>query len=122
MRDWPRLLALILLALCVLSVAPAAPVWAQSREFSGKIDKIGKRRMVVDSGMGEKVRFRRTNATAVSDQRPPRLRASPRKAWEDLRAGDWVAVEWQLADKPRKAYRIVVLPPRKGAREEDRER
>lgn len=96
-------------------VLPAVVV-AQNREFSGKIATVGEKKMLVDSLMGEQVRFRRTEATVVSDQRPPQMRSSPRESWEDLRVGDSVAVEWRLADKPRKAYRIIVLPPRKGSR------
>ena len=104
------------MVLLVAALVLPASVAAQNREFSGKIAKISKNKMLVDSRMGEQIRFRRTEATVVSDQRPPRMRSSPREAWEDLRAGDSVAVEWRLSDKPRKAYRIIVLPPRKGSR------
>jgi hypothetical protein len=37
-----------------------------------------------------------------------------KEGWEDLRVKDSIVVEWKLSDKPRKAYRIIVLPPRKG--------
>ena len=104
------------LALLAASFVMAEPALAQYREFSGKIAKVGKKKLSVDSRAGEQVRFRKTNATVVSDQRPPRLRHSPREAWADLRVGDWVVVEWKLADEPRRAYRIIVLPPRKEAR------
>ena len=98
--------ALLLGVVWVVLIASGAA--AQEREFSGQIVKVSEKRLVVDD-----VRFKRTKTTLVSDRRPARMRHSPREEWKDLRKGDWVSVEWRLDDKPRKAYRIVVLPPRR---------
>jgi hypothetical protein len=35
-----------------------------------------------------------------------------KESWDDLKKGDWVKVSWKFVDKPRKAYKIMVLPPR----------
>jgi len=114
MPERTRWLLLLALAVTLLPLAMPRTAFAQYREFSGKITKIGKKTVVIDSRMGEKVRFGKSDAIVVSDQRPPRMKLPGKERWEDLRVDDWVVVEWKLADKPRKAYRIIVLPPRKG--------
>ncbi len=119
MPERMRRLLLLALAVTLLPLVLPSAVSAQYREFNGRITKIGKKKMVIDSRMGEKVRFRKTDATVVSDQRPPRMRHPEKERWEDLRVDDWVVVEWKPSDKPRKAYRIIVLPPRKGAERGD---
>jgi hypothetical protein len=35
-----------------------------------------------------------------------------KKLARKIKKGDWVTVSWRFVDKPRKAYKIVVLPPR----------
>jgi hypothetical protein len=94
------------LALFVLAMADVAT--AQYREFSGKIDKVTKSAVVVDNRMGDELRFERTGETVVSGGSGERRRAS----WADLERGDWVSVRWKLTDEPRKAYEVIVLPPR----------
>ena len=32
--------------------------------------------------------------------------------WDDIKKDDWVTVSWKMIDKPRKAYKIHVMPPR----------
>jgi hypothetical protein len=117
MPERTRRLLLLGLAVGLLPLAMPGAAFAQSREFSGKITEIGKKNVVVDSRMGEKVRFLKTDATVVSDQRPPGMKQPAKLRWGDLRVGDSVAIEWRLSDKPRKAYRVIVLPPRKGGEE-----
>ena len=34
-----------------------------------------------------------------------------KKAWGDLKKGDWVMVDWKFIDKPRKAHKVQVIPP-----------
>ena len=96
------------LALFVLPLAMADVAAAQDREFTGKIDKITKSAVIVDSRMGDKLRFERTGETVVSGGSGERRRAS----WADLERGDRVNVRWKLTDEPRKAYEVIVLPPR----------
>ena len=83
---------------------------AQYREFTGRIDKINKKKLILDNRMGDKVAFHRVDSTAVSGQE--------KKSWEDLKRGDWATVSWKMMDKPRKAYKIQVQPPRDEAGED----
>ena len=115
MAEPMRRMLLLALAVGLLPLAVPSIATAQYREFTGTITKVGKKKMRVDNRMGEEVRFKKTDATVVEDQRPPRMKHPAKVRWEDLRVDDLVVVEWSLSDKPRKAYRIIVLPPRKGA-------
>ena len=38
-----------------------------------------------------------------------------KKSWKDLKRNDWVSVTWKMSDKPRKAYKVKVLPPKEEA-------
>jgi hypothetical protein len=96
---------LVLLALALL-VAPllASPALAQYREFTGKIDKINSKKVIVDNRMGDKVSFDKLDETTVEGE--------GKKTWDDLKKGDWVTVSWKFIDKPRKAYKVTVIPPK----------
>jgi hypothetical protein len=74
---------------------------AQMREFSGRIDKIKKGKMIVDNRQGDKVPFVKVDETVVEGEK---------SEWKALKKKDWVTVSWKMVDKPRKAYKIVVLP------------
>jgi hypothetical protein len=100
------LLALVAFALPLL-VAGAAS--AQYREFTGKIDKINNKKMIVDNRMGDKVTFERLKETQVDDTSGE---SKGKDDWKDLKNDDWVTVKWKMMDKPRKAYEIIVLPPK----------
>jgi len=85
----------------------AAAVWpstasAQYREFTGRIDRIGGDKMIVDNRKGDKVSFMKVESTTVEGE--------GKKSWGDLKQKDWVTVSWKFVDKPRKAYKIVVIP------------
>jgi len=82
------------------------PTWAtaQMREFTGRIDRVNKKKMIVDNRMGDKVSFVPIETTEVSGE--------GKEKWKDLKRKDWVTVSWKMADKPRKAYKVQVLPPR----------
>jgi hypothetical protein len=82
---------------------------AQMREFTGKVDKITKAEMIVDNRQGDKVKFERIDSTQVEGEK---------KDWKNVKKNDWVTVHWKMIDKPRKAYKVVVLPPREEAGEE----
>ncbi len=95
----------VLLVMIALAFAfVAAPAAAQYREFSGKVDKINKKKVIVDNRMGDKVSFNRLDETEVSGE--------GKAEWGDLKKGDWVLVSWKFVDKPRKAYKIEVQPPK----------
>lgn len=98
----------MLLAL-VASMLWAASASAQMREFTGQIDKIQEKKVIVDNRKGDKVSFMRLDETVV---------AGEKTTWDDLKAKDWVTVEWKFVDNPRKAYKITVLPPQKEEGEE----
>ena len=76
---------------------------AQYREFSGRIDMVKKNKFIVDNRQGDKVSFVFIPDTEVTGEK---------KSVKKVRKGDWVTVSWKFVDKPRKAYKIVVLPPR----------
>lgn len=76
---------------------------AEYREFSGQVHKIDEKKITVDNGKGDKVSFVRIDATSVSG-----VRAS----WDAIRKKDWVTVSWKIADKPRKAHKIVTSKPK----------
>ncbi len=103
----PKLATVIALALLLLGgaalVAPAEAE-AQYRQFTGRIDKINKRKFIVDNRKGDKVPFVRVDATSVEGE--------GKQSYDDLKKGDWVTVDWKFIDKPRKAYKILVIPPR----------
>jgi hypothetical protein len=82
---------------------------AQMREFTGKVDRINKEEVIVDNRMGDKVKFERLDATEVSGEKSD---------WKKVKKNDWVTVSWKMIDKPRKAYKMVVLPPKEEAGDE----
>lgn len=96
-------LALALLAAATLVLPSLAS--AQMREFSGRIDRVSKKKMIVDNRMGDKLQFVPAEAVEVSGE-------GDKSEWGDLKKGDWVTVSWKFVDNPRKAYVVVVLPPR----------
>ncbi|HEX5067339.1 MAG TPA: hypothetical protein VFY49_14555 [Myxococcota bacterium] len=101
--------ALALAGLMSLGTAVLAPgaALAQYREFTGKIDKINDKKMIVDNRQGDKVTFDKVPDTKVDD-----THEAKKKAWSDLKSDDWVTVKWKMVDKPRKAYEVIVLPPK----------
>ena len=86
---------------------------AQYREFTGRIDKINDKKMIVDNRQGDKVTFDKVPDTKVDD-----THEAKKKSWSDLKSDDWVTVKWKMVDKPRKAYEVIVLPPKKEAGED----
>jgi hypothetical protein len=108
-----RTFALVgLVALGAAVLAPSAAL-AQYREFTGLIDKINDKKMIVDNRQGDKVTFDKVKDTKVED-----THEGKKKTWDDLKNDDHVTVKWKMVDKPRKAYEVIVLPPRKEAGEE----
>jgi hypothetical protein len=105
-----RTLALVgLVAFAAIALAPGA-AFAQYREFTGRIDKINDKKMIIDNRQGDKVTFDKLPDTKVDD-----TNEGKKKGWSDLKNDDWVTVKWKMIDKPRKAYEVIVLPPKKEA-------
>ncbi|MAI77926.1 MAG: hypothetical protein CL917_03210 [Deltaproteobacteria bacterium] len=102
MMKLSRVLGLSLIVVSLL-LGPAL-VQAQMREFTGRIDRVSKKRMIVDNRMGDKVSFVPADPSEVSGE--------GKTEWKELKKKDWVTVSWKFIDKPRKAYKIKVLPPK----------
>jgi hypothetical protein len=96
---------------CAVGVGLAAVAFAQSREFTGRIEAIGPATIVVNNGKGDVLRFSRSPGVKVFDAR---LGKSDAATWAGLSVGDWVSVRWVLSDEPRKAYQVILLAPRGG--------
>lgn len=99
---------LLIIAATFLVVAVSLPSISASadepyREFSGRIDIVKKKKFIVDNRQGDKVSFVFIKDTEVSGEK---------KSVKKIKKGDWVTVSWRFVDKPRKAYKVVVLPPR----------
>jgi hypothetical protein len=77
---------------------------AQMRTFTGRIDRISDKKMIVDNRMGDKVSFVPVADTEVTGE--------GKTKWDELKQKDWVTVYWKFVDKPRKAYKVEVLPPK----------
>ena len=105
MRKFTRRFALASVAAFAASVLliPSFAGADNYREFTGQIDKIKKTKFIVDNRKGDKVSFNKIDTTEVSGEK---------SEWKKLKKKDWVTVSWKFEDKPRKAYKIIVLPPR----------
>ena len=99
-KSLSRIALLAAVALAAAFILPSTAS-AQYREFTGRIDKISKREMIVDNRMGDKVKFAYAKEeTAVE---------GTKSEWKKLKKKDWVTVSWKFIDKPRKAYKVVVF-------------
>jgi len=96
------------LAALLALVVPAAAS-AQYREFSGRIDHVSGDKLIVDNRMGDKVTFIKVSETVVEGEKT---------SWDKLSKDDWVTVSWKMMDKPRKAYKVRVTPPKEEAGED----
>ena len=100
-RFLPRLaLAAALMFAIGTAMAPGA-AWAQKRDFTGKVDKITGSAIFVDNRKGDKLKFTKSDETAVSG-----LKTN----WDDIKKNDWVTVNSNMFEKPRKAYSVTVVP------------
>jgi len=91
------------------SLVWAANASAQMREFTGKVDSISNKKIIIDNRQGDKVSFNKLDSTVVEGEKT---------TWEDIKKNDWATVEWKFIDKPRKAYKVIVLPPKEEGGEE----
>lgn len=79
---------------------------AQNREFTGKVDQISEKKIIIDNRQGDKVSFNKLDETVVEGEKA---------SWSEIKKGDWATVEWKFVDKPRKAYKVTVIPPKEEA-------
>ncbi len=103
---------MIALLVFVLPAVLPAVAAAQYREFTGRVQKINKKKMIIDNRMGDKLAFERLEETKVGDTSGA---DKPKAKWNDLKSDDWVTVRWKMMDQPRKAYEVIVLPTKREA-------
>jgi hypothetical protein len=105
MRKIIRRTALFAIVALVLPLALSSSASAQMREFTGKVDKItAQGKLIVDNRKGDKVSFVKIDTTQVTGEKTE---------WGAIKKDDWVTVSWKMIDKPRIAYVVNVMPPRK---------
>jgi hypothetical protein len=110
MRKFMTRMALIALVALIVPIAMPGAAAAQMREFTGMVSKIDKTKLIVDNRKGDKVSFDKVPETTVEGEKT---------TWEAIKKDDWVSVSWKMVDKPRKAYKVVVMPPKKEEGEEE---
>jgi hypothetical protein len=93
-----------------LVIVGAGTASAQNREFTGKVDQISEKKIIIDNRQGDKVSFNKLDETVVEGEKT---------AWTEIKKGDWATVEWKFVDKPRKAYKVTVIPPKEEPGEEE---
>ncbi len=93
-----------------LALAGAAPASAQTREFTGKVDSISEKKIIIDNRQGDKVSFNKLDETVVEGEKT---------SWGEIKKGEWATVEWKFIDKPRKAYKVTVIPPKEEVGEDE---
>lgn len=93
-----------------LVLAAAGPASAQTREFTGKVDSINDKKIIIDNRQGDKVSFNKLDETVVEGDKA---------SWAEIKKGEWATVEWKFVDKPRKAYKVIVIPPKEEAGEDE---
>lgn len=101
-----RRIGFTLFALTALVLAAPGIAQAQLRDFEGKVDSINEKKIIVDNRKGDKISFDKVADTAVEGDK---------KAWEEIKKGEWVAVSSKMLEKPRKAYKVIVKPAPKEA-------
>jgi hypothetical protein len=106
-----RLLAVVAFVFVAVPVLLPGAAYAQYREFTGRIDKVSSKKLIVDNRKGDKVSFIPVADSEITVQEGAELK-DEKESWDDLKKGDWVKVSWKFVDKPRKAYKVLVLPPR----------
>jgi hypothetical protein len=111
MRKAVMAIVLLLGVVGVAMVAAPGDAWAQYRQFTGKVDKVDDKQIIVDNRKGDKVKFMKVPETVVDGE--------GKKAWEELKKDDWVTVDWKFVDNPRKAYQVHVMPAQQEAGEDE---
>lgn len=84
----------------------ASAGWTEGprKDFQGLVQKISKKELMVDNRMGDKLKFAPAKDVTVEGE--------GKTEWGQVKRGDWVAVTWEMFDKPRIAYAVKVLPPK----------
>ncbi|MCH2170775.1 hypothetical protein MK489_08320 [Myxococcota bacterium] len=100
-----RQAATTIASICLTLLCLPLDAVAQDREFTGQVDSVGAKVLVVDNRMGDEIRFVPAPGVTVEGRK--------RARWSDLEVGDTVTVFWKMVDEPRMAYRVRVLSKRR---------
>ncbi len=84
-------------------VAQAIECDGMQRSFSGELQKVKGKTIVVDNKKGDKIKFAQPDTPDVSGEKT---------SWDDLKKGDWVTVCSKMLEKVRRAYKVEVNPPK----------
>ena len=71
------------------------------RQFKGQVERVGASGLVIDSGNGDEVVFAKGATVKVMGEK---------REWNRLGKQDWVLVGWSMADDPRRAREVCVIP------------
>ena len=78
-------------------VAFAIECEGMQRSFSGELQKVKGKTIVVDNKKGDKIKFQKHDSTTVT---------GVKTKWDDLKKGDQVSVCSKMLEKPRYAYKV----------------
>ena len=71
------------------------------RQFKGQVERVGANVLAIDSGNGDEVEFARDANVKVMGEKTD---------WNHLGKTDWVLIGWSMADEPRRAREVCVIP------------
>ena len=109
MLHFARKVSQALMLAAFASIVSLASASAQMREFTGLVDNVSEKKVIIDNRKGDKVSFNKLEETTVEGEKTK---------WEDLKKKDWVTVSWKFVDNPRKAYKVIVMKPQEEAGED----
>ena len=96
------------IAVAAFAFAPAAQAIeceGMQRSFTGELQKVKGKTIVVDNKQGDKIKFTQPAEPMVGGEK---------SSWDDLKKGDMVSVCSKMLEKPRYAYKVEVLPEQVG--------
>jgi hypothetical protein len=95
--------AILAFVVGVLTIGVATASAQMLREFTGKVDSISEKNIVVDNRKGDKLKFEKFDGTTVEGEVT---------TWDEIKKNSWVTVSSNMMEKPkRKAYKVVAIPP-----------
>jgi len=98
-RNAPIAIAAVV-AVATFAFAPRASALecdGMQRSFSGELQKVKGKTIVVDNKKGDKIKFERHESTTLT---------GVKTKWDDLKKGDHVTVCSKMLEKPRFAYKV----------------
>ncbi len=91
----------VAVAIATFAFAPAAHAELEcdgmQRSFTGELQKVKGKQIVVDNKKGDKIKFEQHDTSAVSGLGTD---------WDSLKKGQWATVCSKMLEKPRYAYKV----------------